>query len=215
MSDYFMNKLTLSDLDRTLLTWEGAMSDGPFRNVALTSRWKVYGQKLVSDATSAEERMAQACHSMIRDVDMKTFHPLFGELKAHAQRPQMDLDPAAAIETIFDRHPRSFLSESLNRHLIANLRDQISPEQALDQALGNTAREWIDTTKNRLDEHCIRARDLGDMKREDYRKGLERNYETFSAIKPDELCAALASGNKRAFGEALYKKSGVDEGPEE
>lgn len=159
--------------------------------------------------------MAQACDSMIRDVDMKTFHPLFGELKAHAQRPQMDLDPAAAIETIFDRHPRSFLSESLNRHLIANLRDQISPEQALDQALGNTAREWIGTTKNRLDEHCIRARDLGDMKREDYRKGLERNYETFSAIKPDELCAALASGNKRAFGEALYKKSGVDEGPEE
>ncbi|WP_028223146.1 hypothetical protein [Paraburkholderia oxyphila] len=191
------------------------MSDGPFRNVALTSRWKVYGQKLISDATSAEERMVQACHSMVRDVDMKTFHPLFGELRAHAQRPQMDLDPAAAIETIFDRHPRSFLSESLNRHLIANLRDQISPEQALDQALGNTAREWIGTTKNRLDEHCIRARDLGDMKREDYRKGLERNHETFSAIKPDELCAALASGNKRAFGEALHKKSGVDEGPEE
>ncbi len=52
------------------------MSDGPFRNVALTSRWKVYGQKLVSDAASAEERMAQACHSMIRDVDMQTFHPL-------------------------------------------------------------------------------------------------------------------------------------------
>ncbi|WP_028202164.1 hypothetical protein [Paraburkholderia nodosa] len=191
------------------------MSDGPFRNVALTSRWKVYGQRLVSDATSAEERMAQACHSMIRDVDMKTFHPLLGELSAHAQRPQMDLDPVAAIETIFDRHPRSFLSESLSRHLIANLRDQISPEKALDQALGNTAREWIGTTKNRLDEHCIRARDRGDMKHEDYRKGLERNQESFSAIKPDELCAALASGNKRAFSEALHKKSGVDEGPEE
>ncbi|WP_185640643.1 hypothetical protein [Burkholderia sp. Bp9142] len=86
----------------------------------------------------------------------------------------MDLDPAAAIETIFDHHPRSFLSESLNRHLIANLRDQISPEQALEQALENTASEWIGTTKNRLDEYCIRARDLGDMKREDYRKGLER-----------------------------------------
>ena len=190
------------------------MSDGPFRNAALSSRWKVYGQKLVSDAMNAEERTAQACHSMIGDVDMKAFHPLFGELKAHAQRPQMDLDPVAAIETIFDNHPTLPLADFLRRNLVANLRDQISPEKALDRALESTTKEWIGITKNRLDEECIRARDLGDMKLEDYRKGLERNQETFSAIKPDDLCAALVSGTKRAFSEALQKKSGVDEGPE-
>ena len=77
------------------------MSDGPFRNAELPSSWKRYGQDLVSDATSREERTTQACHSMIGDVDMKTFSPLFDELKAHADRPQMDLDPVTAVETIF------------------------------------------------------------------------------------------------------------------
>jgi hypothetical protein len=191
------------------------MSDGPFRNAALSSRWKVYGQKLVSDAMTAAERTPQACHSMIGDVDMKAFHPLLCELKAHTQRPQMDLDPMSAIETIFDNHPILPLADFLRRNLVANLRDQISPEKALDRALESTTKEWIGITKNRLDEHCIRARDLGDMKLEDYRKGLERNHETFSAIKPDDLCAALVSGTKRAFSEALQKKSGVDEGPEQ
>ncbi|WP_454739711.1 hypothetical protein [Cupriavidus necator] len=191
------------------------MSDGPFRNAALSSRWKVYGQQLVSDAMNAGERTAQACHSMIDDVDMKAFHPLLGELHAHVRRPQMDLDPVASIETIFDSHPMLTLADLLRRHLVANLRDRISPEKALDRALESTTKEWIGTTKNRLDEQCIRARDLGDMKLEDYRKGLERNQATFSSIKVEELCAALASGNKRAFSETLQKKIGVDEGPEE
>ncbi len=47
------------------------MTDGPFRNSELSSRWKRYGKDLVSDATSSEERTAQACHSMLGDVDMK------------------------------------------------------------------------------------------------------------------------------------------------
>ena len=63
------------------------MTDGPFRNAELPSRWKRYGQELVSDAASPEERTTQAGHSMIGDVDMKVFSPLFNELKAHADCP--------------------------------------------------------------------------------------------------------------------------------
>jgi hypothetical protein len=194
---------------------EAAMSDGPFRNAELPRSWKRYGQGLVSEAASSEERRTQACHSMIGDVDMKKFSPLFDELQAHAGRPQMDLDPVAAIETIFETHPTSPLADTLQRHLIANLRDQIPPEKAFDQALDRAAKEWISTTKNRLDEECIRARELGDMSREDYQKGIERNREAFAAIKPSELCDALAAGNKRAFKQAIQKKAGVDEGPGE
>jgi hypothetical protein len=127
----------------------------------------------------------------------------------------MDLDPVAAVETIFDSHPTSPLADALQRHLTASLRDQMPLEKALDQSLDCTAKEWIDTTKNRLDEECIRARELGDMRREDYHKGIERNRETFAAIKSNELCNALATGNKRAFRQAVQKKAGVDEGPEE
>lgn len=191
------------------------MSDGPFRNAELPSRWKRYGQELVSDATSPEERTTLACHSMMGDVDMKTFTPLFNELKDHAARPQLDLDPVTAFETIFEDHAPSPQADALQRHLIANLRDQIPPEKALDQALENATKEWIDITKNRLDEECIRARELGDMSPQDYRKGIERNRETFAAVKPSQLRDALAAGNKRAFKHAIEKKAGVDQGPEE
>ncbi|MER9216460.1 hypothetical protein NKI54_31385 [Mesorhizobium sp. M0663] len=191
------------------------MTDGPFRNAELPSRWKRYGQELVSDAASLEERTMHACHSMVGDVDMKAFSPLFDELKTHAVRAQMDLDPVTMVETIFENHAPSPLADTFQRHLIANLRDQISPDRALSEALETTAKEWIGTTKNRLDEECIRARELGDMSREDYRKGIERNRETFAAIKSSELSDALATGNKRAFRQAVQKNGGVDVGPEE
>ena len=152
---------------------------------------------------------------MIGDVDMKAFSPLFDELKNHAELAQMDPDPVTTVETIFENHAPSPLADALQRHLIANFRDQISPDKALSVALENTAKEWIGTTKNRLDEECIRARELGGMSREDYRKGIERNRETFAAIKSCDLSGALATGNKRAFRQAVRKKAGVDVGPEE
>jgi hypothetical protein len=191
------------------------MSDGPFRNLPLSSRWQRYGEDLVSDAASLEERAAQVCHSMLGDVDLKEFSSLWSALQANTQRPQMDLDPISSIDAIFDGHPRSRLTDTLQKHLAANLRDQMPPGTALDQALAGTVRDWIGAAKNRLDEHCILARDLGDMSREDYRKGIERNRETFAAIKVGDLCNALTCGNKRAFSQALRKKSGVDEGPDE
>jgi hypothetical protein len=191
------------------------MTDGPFRNAELSGHWKRYGRELVSDVANLDERTTQACHSMIGDVDMKAFRPLLKELEAHAQRPQMELDPVMVVETIFENHSTSPLADALQRHLIANLRDQMFPESSLDQALDSTVKEWIGATKNRLDEECIRARDLGDMRAEDYRKGIERNRETFAAIKSSALCDALTAGNNRAFRQAIQKKSGVDEGPEE
>ena len=191
------------------------MADGPFKNAALSSRWKQYGKDLVSDAASPEERAAQACHSMLGDVDMKAFGSLLNELEAHAQRPQMDMDPISSFEAIFDGHAKPPLTDILQKHLIANLREQIPGERALDQAILSAVRDSIGITKNRLDEECIRARDLGDMNHENYRKGIERNQEAFNAIRPNELCDALVSGNGRVFKQVTRMKVGVDEGPDE
>lgn len=191
------------------------MTDGPFRNAKLSCRWKRYGQDLVSDATSDEEGAAQACHSMLGDADMTIFSPILSALEAHAQRSQLDLDPVYSTDAIFDSHSKSPLTDTLQKHLTANLRDQMPRDVALDQALASTAKDWIDVTKNRLDEECIHARDLGDMSKDDYGKAIERNRDTFAAINPGDLCGALTSGNKRAFKQMLRKKAGVDEGPDE
>lgn len=191
------------------------MTDGPFRNAKLGSRWKRYGEELVSDAASTEERTAQACHSMIGDVDMKAFTLLYTELSEQAERPQMELNPADTVEMIFKDHPISSLSDTLQRHYLADLRDQISSEKALNQALGSAVRDSIGIAMDRLDGECLSALHRGDMNQKDCHKGIERNHEAFANIKPSDLCHALATGYKRAFKQAGQKKSSVDEGPEE
>jgi hypothetical protein len=191
------------------------MTDGPFRNSALSSRWKQYGGDLISDATSPEERTAQACYSMLGDVDVNAISSLLKELKTSARCTQMELDPVVPVDAIFGSYSPSPLADTIQKHLAAKLRDQIPPEVALDQALTSSITEWIGTTKNRMDDECISAHARGDMSREDYRKGLERNRKTFAAISPGVLCVPLASGNKRAFKRAIQKKDGVDEGPDE
>ena len=193
---------------------EVAMTDGPFKNAELRSLWKQYGKDLVSDAASSAERAAQACHSILGDVDMNTLGPLLSALKAHAHQTQMNLDPVSSFEATFENHANSPLTDIIQKHLIANLRDQAPPGMALDQALPSAVADLIDITKNRLDEECIRARDRSDMTQENCRKGIERNHEAFERINPNELCNALTSGNRHAFKEATRKKIGVDEGPD-
>ena len=186
------------------------MTDGPFKNAEMSSRWKQYGKDLVSDAASSDERVAQACHSILGDVDMNTLGLLLSALEAHAHQAQVDFDPVSSFES----HSRSPFTDIIQKHLIANLRDQAPPGRALDKALPSAVADLIGTTKNRLDEECIRARDRSDMTQENCRKAIERNHEAFERINPNELCNALTSGNRHAFKEATRKKVGVDEGPD-
>lgn len=191
------------------------MTDGPFRNAKLPWRWKRYGEDLVNDATSQDERVVRACHSMLGDVVIKDISSLLRALSANAQRIQMDLDPVSSTEAIFYGYPKSPLTDTLQKHLIANLRARMSPEIALNQALKATTEEWIRETKNRIADECIRVRDIGDMTREEYRQALGRNRDAFAAVNLDAICDALLSGKKGAFKSAVRKKSGVDEGPDE
>ena len=191
------------------------MTDGPFRNAELSSRWKQYGSDLVSDATIPGERVNQACHSMLGDVDLKAFGLLLKDLKALADRAQMDLDPVSSVEAMLVSHLNSPLTDIFQKHLLANLRDKMAIDDALDKALPSTIEEWIASTKNRLDEECIRARDLDDMSHNDFDKGIQRNREAFASINLDALRQALTSGDKRAFKHSSQNTTGVDEGPEE
>lgn len=190
------------------------MTDGPFRNAQLSGRWKRYGRDLVSDATSLEERTAQACHSMLGDISSKEFASLLGGLASQAQRSQLDLDPVTLTDAIFDRHSKTPLADALQKHLTAQLRNQVPQQEALERALTSTTTDWVALTKNRLDEECIRARDAGDMTRQQYGKGIERNRQTFDAVDIKSIRDALISGKASVFKKAVKKKSGVDEGPD-
>ena len=189
------------------------MTDGPFRNSALSSRWKQYGRDLVNDAVSQDERIKQACHSVLGSIVMKAFDRLYRELEARASRDQMDLDAAAATETVFDNHERSTISDALERNLLCNLRDGIPERKSLDLAVESTVSEILGNAKNRIDEECIRAREAGDMSRSDFVKGVERNREAFAGIDVGSLCAAIENGNKNAFRRTARKD--VNDGPDD
>lgn len=189
------------------------MTDGPFRNSALSNKWKQYGRDLVNDAASRDERAKQACHSMLGAIDMKAFDRLYRELDSRASRDQMDLDSVAATEAIFDSNERSPFGDALERNLLCNLREGMSERKSLDAALGSAVSELLENARNRIHEECLRARDVRDMSQSDFAKGVQRNRETFANIENGSICAALENGNKNAFRRTA--RTDVNDGPDE
>ncbi len=194
---------------------ETAMTDGPFRNSDLSGRWKRYGKDLVNDAASQEERCAQMCVSVLGDLDLKAVSRMLGELRAHFEQDQIAFDPMESTRGIFDKYEKSPATDLLERSLRVQLREQPSGVAALDGAVDDMRNQLLSVAKNRIDEECIQARDIGDMSQESYRKALDRNRDTANAVNRDALSNALFSGNKDAFKRAAKSKKGVDEGPDE
>ena len=190
------------------------MTDGPFRNANLSGRWKRFGDDLVSDASSASERSAQASHSMLGDMDWSTVSPLLRDLTALFEDRQLDLDAVARASAIFGKHPKTPFLESLRRHVAASLREGNYGSDAIAQALNRSVRDWTGMARSRIEEECIRARDTGDMTWDNYRKGVARAREAFDGIECGQIARALLAGDRRAFSQATTRAVGVDEGPE-
>src|SRR3546814_814722 len=191
------------------------MTDGPFRNAELSGSWKKYGEDLVSDAASPGERTARICHSMLGDVDWDSISPLLKQLEASARNSQLELDPCAHVADICDKHPISPFSDSLQKHLTANLRDNLPSQEALDNALLSSVTDWVGTARSRIEEECIRARDARDMSEQDFQKGVSRSREAFDGVNATQIRRALITGNKQAFKQAVRAKLGVNDGPED
>lgn len=190
------------------------MTDGPFRNAELSGRWKQFGEELVSDATSAAERSAQACHSMLGDMDWFTLSPVLRELENFTHDRQLDLDTCARARAIFESHAKTPFLDTLQRHLTANLRDDGNAADAFAQALNDSVKDLIGTARSRIEEECIRARDVGDMSWASYRKGVVRSQEAFDGVDPGRIAGALLSGDRQAFKPASVQAIGLDDGPE-
>lgn len=189
------------------------MTDGPFRNLPLNAAWKRYGDDLVNDAKSKDERVARASDAMLAGANLDAISALTNALQEYADRLQLDFDPLGSIERILQEYSQSGLADDLARNLMANLSDHESLSAALDAALAGVTENLIASSKNRLDEHCIRSRDFSDMTAADYRKALARNQETFAAVDAGKIAQALRTGNRRAFSVDLKKKVGVNDGP--
>src|SRR3546814_3727245 len=85
------------------------------------------------------------------------------------------------------KHPISPFSDSLQKHLTANLRDNLPSQEALDNALLSSVTDWVGTARSRIEEECIRARDARDMSEQDFQKGVSRSREAFEDRKSTRL----------------------------
>ena len=192
------------------------MTDGPFRNAKLKKCWEDYGEDLVNDAMSPKERAARAGENMLKDVDnLKEISAVLSDLQAQAQNSQLDLDIISLVRNQFENQSLPPFMNSLQKELIASLHNSMPLDAALDRALQSVVRGEINDQMNRMHEECIAARSIGDMSEQEYQKGTDRNRQAFSQINPDALCEVLKSGQKSIFKQALKKKSGVDDGPDE
>lgn len=191
------------------------MTDGPFKNSALSRGWKRFADALLNDASTPDERAALACHSLLNDVLDKDTRDLLNDLKGHAQRSQLELDPLSSTSEVFDRHLKLPFADTLQKHLNQNLYDKMAPDAALDRALAAAARECLGDAQNRITEECIHVRDTEDMTDNQFRQAIGRNREAFDLVNAEDICRAIHAGNKNAFKAAIAKKEGLDEGPDE
>lgn len=187
------------------------MTDGPFKNAALSSRWKRYGDALINDAMSSNERTERVHSAILKDLCTKESRALITELDTYVKRLQKDLLPREAVNAIFDKHPKTPQADILQKFLSANLARPMGVESAWHFAFDSFVKHEAYGTENRMVEQCMSARDRGDLP--NYSKAVERNHEAFAGLNHGRIRDDLLSG-KSASKFAIAKHSSIDDGPE-
>lgn len=212
MSGFFLTDLTLSDYDVTNLTPGGVkVTDGPFKNSALSARWKKVGNALESDAVSADERAERAERALSKDLP-KEFRRLVQDIAKCVQNMPHEGSPRSAIEAIFDRHPTSPLANTLHQFLSSNLSRVMERKMAFECALDSTIKKEMYAARNRMVEESMHARDRRDLATDRYMTVLSRLDDTMNAVSVSRLRDDVLT-NKTAPRAAFAKKTGLDDGP--
>ncbi len=188
------------------------MTDGPFKNTKLPDRWKKYGDDLVSDAKSSNERTERAQSAILRDLCTKETKALVIELDTYVKRLQQNLMPRVTVDAIFEKHPTTPQSDSLHRIFSGYL-----VNSSLETAWKLGFDKWVKTEasriQNRMVEHCITARDRGDLKREKYPVAIERHNEAFAGVDYNKIHDGFFGSKSLSKACAIAKKTGNDDGP--
>jgi hypothetical protein len=187
------------------------MTDGPFKNAVLTGRWKRFGESLLNDAMSPDERCERAEHALSKDLTPQ-FRALVSDVDQFINLPQQALLPRSAVEAIFDKHARSPLTDTLQRFFSANLARPMAIEIAWNLALDSTIKREAGDIRMRIVEECMHARDRKELPGAQYSRAIERLNESIESIKLSKMRADLTT-NKSAPRAALAKQVGLDDGP--
>ena len=189
------------------------MPDGPFKNSKLGRRWNRFAATLHIDAADNSERSALASDAILRDILTEDFQPLLTDLLAYGRRAQLDLDPLSLVESIFRSRRKTAFGDAFQREVSFRLEHQMTPDVAFEQALEASVAFQISRARNRIQEECVRLRESGEMRPEQFDLTVTRANWVFDTLPKDDICNALRAGEKNAFRDAVSKRKEVDEGP--
>ena len=189
------------------------MSDGPFKNVALGTRWKRFATAAHNDAADPTERCALATDAIVHEILTEETQALLSDLFAYARADQLNLSPLSSIEGIFHRHIKTAFGDTLQREVFFRLADHMPVSDAIDQALEASLDDHLRRARDRMEEECIRAREAGALRHDHFPHTVARANAAFDALPKHEICDALRRGDRTAFKTAASKHRGLDEGP--
>lgn len=189
------------------------MTDGPFKNLRLGSCWRRLAEAVQNDAASPTECASLASDGLVRHLASGENCAALNDLKAYTRRDQLDFDPLASIEAIFNAREKTPFLDTLQKELLFRMANDTSLAEALPNALDATIKQEIGEVRNRFEEEFIRARDTGEISREVCQRAFDKLNAAFDAVERQDVCDALQEGNKNAFKDAASRREGLDEGP--
>ncbi|MBI1274453.1 hypothetical protein GC177_00585 [bacterium] len=189
------------------------MTDGPFRNLKLSRRWKRFSEAVQNDSVDKAEVCALASDAFVREILTDDAQALMADLQAYEQREQLDFDPTSSFEAIFDDHSKTPFADTLQKELAFRLAEKMPPNVAVEQALEASVNDQIIEARNHIEEECIRVLESGEMRKDQFDRTITQVDAAFETLNKDAICDAIRAGDKNAFKNAVSKKKGLDEGP--
>lgn len=188
------------------------MSDGPFKNLKLDSRSKRFAEAVQNDAVDQETRCAFASDAILRGV-LDENQALLGALCDHGKNGQLDLDPSASVEGIFEGHSKSEFADHLQREIKLRLHEGEASQAAIDHGLEAALEISIGEFRTRTHEACLEAHGSGDMRKDQLERFVEGSNLALQGIDRTRILQALKDGQAGAFKQSVKRRKGLDEGP--
>lgn len=189
------------------------MTDGPFKNLKLGSRWKRFAEAAQNDAVDEGQRCALACDALVHEILTDGTQALLTDLNAYANKRQLDIDPQSSVEAIFNNNDKTPFSDALQKELAFRLSEQNSTEAAISEALAAAVGHQVSEVRNRIEEECIRAHESEGMARDQFDRTVTQVRTTLEGLDTEAICNALRANERNAFKDGASKREGLDEGP--
>ncbi len=188
------------------------MTDGPFKNAQLPSRWKKFGDSLLDDAADPEYCTERAEHALMRDLPV-SFRVMVQEIDQAIKRSFSDDLARLAVLAVIDKHCKSPTpySDTLQRYLSAYISRPMSIETAVTLALDSTIKREANKIRVRMGDEIEHARDRRTLKEVDYKKA-SANLSCLYNINIAKIREDVRN-NKKAPKAAALRKLGDDDGP--